>query len=157
MVCNAHPIKMFQRKIKQVWQEIHDAFGTNTIKDCFITDVDFSNESFTYKAVPCLCLFINKDFSSKPSNCQEHFDVFTSQKKYESLSMKDQHFSRILEYCLQVLHNLDDIKFYLDTYQNILNGVAILDKTFLDTELLKPILCATTLIGIHFISPYHLF
>ena len=54
---------MFQRKVKQVWQDIHDAFGTNTIKDCFITDVDFRNKSFICKAVNCLCSFINKDFS----------------------------------------------------------------------------------------------
>ena len=40
LICNVHPM-MFQRKVKQVWQEIHDAFGTNTIRDCFITDKDF--------------------------------------------------------------------------------------------------------------------
>ena len=40
LICNVHPM-MFQRKVKQVWQEIHDAFGTNTIRDCFITGKDF--------------------------------------------------------------------------------------------------------------------
>ena len=61
-VCNVHPMMMFQRKVKKVWQETLDAFETNTIKDCFITDVDFQNESFISKAVHCLCSFINKDF-----------------------------------------------------------------------------------------------
>ena len=32
---------MFQKKIKQVWQEIHDACGTNNIKDSFITNAYF--------------------------------------------------------------------------------------------------------------------
>ena len=41
LICNVHPMTMFWRKVKQVWQEIHDAFGTNTIKDCFIIDIDF--------------------------------------------------------------------------------------------------------------------
>ena len=68
--------------------------------------------------------------------------------------MKDHHFNRIFENCLHVLlHHLDDIKLYLDTYQNILNGVAILDRTFLDMELLKPLFCATALIEIQFTSP----
>ena len=40
LVCHVHPMMMFQRKIKAVWQEIHDAFGTNVIKDCFVTHVD---------------------------------------------------------------------------------------------------------------------
>ena len=35
LVCHVHPMMMFQRKIKAVWQEIHDAFGVNTIKECF--------------------------------------------------------------------------------------------------------------------------
>ena len=41
LICNAHPMMIFQRKVKQVWQEIHDAFGANTIKNCFITYVYF--------------------------------------------------------------------------------------------------------------------
>ena len=40
LICNVHPMKMFKKKIKLVWQERHDALGTNTIKDCFITNVD---------------------------------------------------------------------------------------------------------------------
>ena len=55
LIYNVHPMMMFQRKVKQVWQEIHDAFGTNTIKDCFITDGNFRNESFICKALNCLC------------------------------------------------------------------------------------------------------
>ena len=78
LICHIHPMMMFQRKVKAVWQEIHDAFGTNSIKDCFITDVDFRNESFICKALACLSSFINKDFSSKPWNLQEHFDAFIS-------------------------------------------------------------------------------
>ena len=57
---------MFQRKVKDVWQEIHDAFGTSTIKDCFIIDIDFRNESFIYKTITCLTSFINNEYSSKP-------------------------------------------------------------------------------------------
>ena len=140
--------------VKQVWQEIHDALRTNIIKDCFLTDVDFGNELFMYKAVTRLCSFINKDCSSKPWNRQEHFDVFISPKNNDSLSKKDHRFNRIFECRLCVLQHFDDIKLYLDTYQNILNGAAIVDRTFLDMELLKPIFCVTALIGIHFTSPF---
>ena len=41
LICNVHP--MFQRKVKQVWQEINNVFETNTIKDCFTTGVDFQD------------------------------------------------------------------------------------------------------------------
>ena len=49
---------------------------------------------------------------------------------------------------------LDDIKLYLDKFSSILNDIAILDISFLDMELLKPIFCATALIGLHFTGPY---
>ncbi len=154
LVCHVHPLMMLQRKVMDFWQEIHDAFGTNAIKDCFITDVDFRNESFIYKAVTCLSSFINNDYSSKPWNRQEHFDSFINPKKNESISVKDHRFNRIFDCCIHILYHLDDIKQYLDTYQNILNGIAILDRTFLDMEILKPILCASSLLGIHFTRPF---
>ena len=49
LVCCIHLLMMFQRKIKSLWQEIHDAFGTNVIKDCFITGVGFRNENLFTK------------------------------------------------------------------------------------------------------------
>ena len=154
LVCHVHPLMMFQRKGKAVFQESHDAFGTNTIKDCFVTEVDFRHESFIYKAIGCLCSFVNSDYSAKPWNRQQHFDVFISPKKNEPLSRKDNRFDRVFDCCLHILHHLDDIKLYLDTYNNVLNGIAIIDRGFLDMEVLKPFFCAAALIGIHYTRPY---
>jgi len=149
-----HPMMMFQRCITAVFQEIHDAIGNDSIKECFVTDVDFRNESFIYKAIACLCSFINSDYSSKPWNRQEHFDAFIHPKKNQSLSLKDHRFNRLFDCCIRVLHHIDDIKDYLDTFSDIMNTVAILDRSFLDMELLKPILCAVSLINIHITGPY---
>ena len=68
--------------------------------------------------------------------------------------MKDHRFNRVFDCCIRILYHLDDIKLYLDTYKNILNGIAILDRTFLDMELLKPIFCAAALISIHYTTPF---
>ena len=144
----------FQRILKKLFQEIHDALGTNTIKDCFLTDVDFRHESFIYKAIECLCSFINSEKSAKPWCYQEHFDFFIHPKKNESLSLKNHRFNRVFDCCLHILHHLDDIKLYLDTYSNILHDIAIIDRSFLDMEILKPIFCSAALIGIHYTRPY---
>ena len=95
----------FKRTLKLSGKKIHDAFGANTIKECFLTDVDFRNEYFIYKAITCLCSFIN------------------SPKKNESLSLEDHHFNWVFGCCINILYHLDDIKLYLDKYSNILNGV----------------------------------
>ena len=132
---------MFQRVVKTLFQEIHDALGTNAIKDSFTTEIDFKHESFIY-------------YSSKPWNRQQPFDSFISPKMNESLSLKDHRFDRRFECCLRTLYHLDDIKQYLETHKSILNDIAILDRSFLDMELLKPIFCSVALIGIHFTKPY---
>ena len=154
LVCNVHPTMMFQRKVKDVFQEIHDTIGTNAIKDCFLVDVDFRNESFIFKAIHCLIALISSDYSSKPWNRQSHFDSFIQPKKNESISLKDHRFNRLFDCCLSVLYHFEDIKSYLDTFSNIINGIAILDRSFLDMELLQPIFCAVSLIGVHFARPY---
>ena len=120
----------------------------------FLTNVDFCNESSIYKIITCLCSFINSDYSSKPWNCRQQFDVFISPKENGSLSLKDHCFNRVFHCCINILYYLDDIKLYLDKYSNILNSVAILDRSFLDMEVLKPIFCSTTLIGIQLTRPY---
>ena len=102
LLCDVHPM-MFQRKVKDVWQKIHDAFGTSAIKDCFITDIDFRNESFIYKAITCLTSFINNEYSSKPWNPQQHFNAFISPKKNESISVRDHRFNRIFDCCIHIL------------------------------------------------------
>ena len=71
LICNVHPLMMFQRKVKDFYQAIHDSIGNNKIKDCFLVDIDFRNESFIYKAIQCLTSFINRDFSAKPWNRQK--------------------------------------------------------------------------------------
>ena len=41
LLCNVHPLMMFQNKQKQLCQQIHDALGKRKIKDCFLVDVEF--------------------------------------------------------------------------------------------------------------------
>ena len=106
------------------------SIGNAKIKECFLVDVEFHNESFIVKAITCLSSFINKDFSAKPWNRQSHFESFISPKKNESLSLKDHRFNRLFECCTSVLYHLDDIKSYLDQFQNIINRVSILNRSF---------------------------
>ena len=55
-----------------------------------------------------------------------------------------------------LVHLIDDIALYLDVYQNIVNGISILDRSFVEMTLLKPVFCAVALIGIHITLPFQL-
>jgi len=154
LTCNIHPLMMIQRKMNDVYQLLHDTLGKEKIVDCFLVDVDFARENFVIKAIKCLTSFINKDFSAKPWNRQKHFDGFIKPKINETKSFKDQRFNRIFECCTTLVHHLDDIAEYLETYKNIINGISILDRSFVQMALLKPIFCATALIGIHITNPF---
>ena len=77
-----------------------------------------------------------------------------SPKKNEFISVKDHRFNIIFYCCIHILYHVDDIKLYLETFQNILNAITILDRTVLDVRLLKAIFCATALVDIHFTRPF---
>ena len=68
LLCNVHPLMMFDRKIRELCQQIHDGIGGHKLSKCFLVDVDFRNESFPIKAIKCLSNFVCKDFSAKPWN-----------------------------------------------------------------------------------------
>ena len=59
----------------------------------------------------------------------------------------------IFDFSAAILHHLDDIKNYLEQNQHVLNAISIIDRGFLDMEILKPIFCATALMGMHITSP----
>ena len=109
LVCNVHPLMMMQGKVKSVFKEIHNALGTGVIKECFMVDIDFRNDSLFEKALHCLTSFISNEFSSKPWNRQQEFDFFIKPKKNESLCLMDPKFNRLFDCALTVLYHLDDI------------------------------------------------
>ena len=50
---------------------------------------------------------------------------------------------------------MDDITRYLEEFNNIINGITILDRSFLEMEVLKPIYVAICIVGIHILKPFH--
>ena len=153
LTCNIQPLMMMQRKVKEVFRLLHDTIGADKVKECFLTDIDLANEDFVTKSITCLTNFINKDYSAKPWNRQSHFDQFIKPRKNLLITLKDHRFNRIFECCASLVYHIDDIGNYLDTYRNVVNGISILDRSFVEMSTLKPIFCAVSLIGIHVTKP----
>lgn len=154
LLCNIHPLMMFQNKIKKLCQMIHDSLGKRKVSDCFLVDVDFRMESFIMKAIKCLTNFINCENSAKPWNRYSHFSDFIRPKQNMSLTLKDHRFNRVFDCCLSLLYHLDDLSAYLDKYSSIINGITILDRSFVEMEVLKPIFTAISLLGVHITRPF---
>ena len=72
LVCSVHLLMMMQRKVESVFKEILNVLGTSVIKERFMVDIDFCNDSLFEKALHCLTSFINNEFSSKPWNQQKN-------------------------------------------------------------------------------------
>ena len=53
------------------------------------------------------------------------------------------------------LYHMDDITNYLDRFSTIINGITILDRSFLEMEALKPIYAAIGLAGLHILRSFH--
>ena len=155
LLCNVHPLMMFQAKMKEIYHDIHNSLGNKAIVECFLVDIEFKHESFVIKSLKCLSNFINNNYSSKPWNRSGHLASFIAPKENRPLSLKDHHLNRISECALALLYHLDDIHKYLDKFTNIINGMFILDRTFADMEILQPTYAALGLLGIHILKPYH--
>ena len=61
----------------------------------------------------------------------------------------------IIECALALLYHLDDTGQYQDKFTNIINVMSVLDRTFVDMEILKPIYVALGLLGINILKPYY--
>ena len=81
LLCNVHPLIMFQGKTMELCQRIHESLGNQKINECFLVDIEFKNQSFIIKSLNCLLNFINRDNSSKPWNRCGHFEAFVKPKK----------------------------------------------------------------------------
>ena len=83
------------------------------------------------------------------------FGEFISPKENVTLSLKDSRFNRLPECCLRLLYLVDDIEVYLQTFSDILNNVAIIDRAFVKMEILKPIFASIATLGYHITKPFH--
>ena len=105
---------MFQRKMKAVRQEIHDVFGENAIKYCFITHTDFRNESFIYKVLTCLlCSFINSDYYQNLGIANSILMFSLVPKRMNLCPLKITALT-VFDCCINISYRLEDIKLNLD-------------------------------------------
>ena len=131
--------------------------GKNKIKECFLVDIDFHSESFIVKSIKCLSNFISNEYSAKPWNLFNHFGEYIKPKKNMAISLKDHRFNRLQDCCLFLLYYLEDVSRYLSENTSILNDIGILDRGFIEMELLKPIYASIALTGLHVTKPFHTF
>ena len=96
----------------------------------FFVDIDFCRESFPIKAVKFLSNVICKDCSAKPWNYCSHFGEFIYLKENVSMSLKDSHFDRLPDCCIDLDYLTDDMAEYLKTFADILNNIAIIGRSF---------------------------
>ena len=138
------------------FQELHDMIGKSIIKKFFFVDIEFHSESFFIKSITFLCNFISQEYSEKnPGIDAAIFLKISGQKKKMAIFLKDHCFCHFQECYLSLLYHLDDLAEYLSENTNIINDVVILDRSFLEMELIKPICAAISLLCLHITKPFH--
>ena len=81
LLCNIHPLMMFQSKLKEFFNEVQIYLGTKKLDECFKVNIDFKDEHFILKLIKCLTHFVYKENSAKPWNRYSHFSHFIAPKK----------------------------------------------------------------------------
>ena len=143
----------------------HPPINAISAEDQSLMSIDswFSGKRKNQWLLPCGCWFsfwiilslkpwsayqiLLKENSAKPWNRYGHFTAFIKPKKNMSLCLKDHRFNRLGDCAVTLLYHLDDITSYLDKFSNIVNGITVLDRSFVEMEILKPIFAAIGFIG----------
>ena len=103
----------------------------------------------------CLTNFVNNEYSAKPWNRFSECSQFIAPKVNETIALKDHRFNRLNDCCLTALYHFDDISEFLQKFESVTNNMAILDCSFVGMgNVLKPIFCATAVLGHHIMRPF---
>ena len=54
LLCNVHQLMMFDWKMKEFCQKLHDCPSGEKLEDCFLVDIGFQRESFPIQAIKYL-------------------------------------------------------------------------------------------------------
>ena len=81
-VCNIPNLMMFQSKMKELCQKIDNDFCKKKLKDYFIIDFGFKNESLIVKSLNYSSYFVSHEYSVNLRNRSNHFDSYISSKKF---------------------------------------------------------------------------
>ena len=71
-----------------------------------------------------------------------------------AISLKNHRFNRLQDCSLSLMYRLDDTADYLNANSTIINDIAILDRSFIEMELLKSIYGAIAWVAHHQIILY---
>ena len=142
-----------QCKGKQLFQVIHDKIENNEINKCFTSILIFKVNLFHSKPLNVSHPSLIESFLQNRGIDKNIWCLYPS-KKNESLSLKDRRFNRIFKCCYCLVHHIDDIKSNLEKFCSAFNGLSTIDRSFLNMEVLKFFVCATSLIVIHITGPY---
>ena len=75
-------------------------------------------------------------------------------KKNKSLSLKDHRFNCLAECAMTALYHIDTAA-YLEEYEHIINRITIMDLSFVEMVVLKPIYMVISMLGIHILKLFH--
>ena len=156
LLCNVHQLMMFDWKMKELCQKLHDCPSGEKLEDCFLVDIDFQRESFPIQAIKCLSFFFFcNDFFAKPRNYTWHFGEFIRTKENVTLSPKDSWFYHLPYCCIRLFYLFDDIASYLKKFSDLLNNAALNDPSFVKMKLLKPIFAEIAVLWLHITHSFH--
>ena len=86
LLCNVHPLMMFQGNMKELCVDIHNSLGKWKNAYFFIVHMELKNELCIIKSLKCLFNFNNKDYSSRAWNRSRYFASFIAPKETRTLS-----------------------------------------------------------------------
>ena len=154
LLCHAHPVLMFVRKLVETFASIEATIGTSKIFSNMLVDFTNTHDSVTEQYIHCVVNLFSPEINHKSWNRSSDFSSHIAPAKNLAVGFRTERFNRFVYLCAVVIYHDPHIWSFLAKYEHVTNNLACIVRAFEDVEFLRIHCAVGALIGIHLLEPY---
>ena len=159
LFCGTHTTLGFAAAMNKMLRHLEADMKTEQVLQGFMVDleIDSKNSSLAGQALDICLKLVAPEYSHKPWNCFNEFQLFLQEKGISSplFAYKDSRFGCLSRAAAVLLHIYIHLEDYLDQNPGVNNRLACLTREVLALPYLKPVMAALAFLGVYLVEPFY--
>ena len=154
LLCQVHPVNLFNREIQKMWKEIDTEIGPDKIFAGFAISVCDQQVSVAEQWIDCITRLVTHDYDQKAWNKAKEFDLFIAPLQNPAKRLIAERFNSLVYTCL-VTNWLDAyVSDFLARYTSITNSLACIIRSFESLGYVRVLSAMGVILGVHLVEPF---
>ena len=154
LLCHAHPVLMFNRKVIDTFSSIENTIGSEKIFSKLLVEVTNTHDSVTEQYIHCIVNLFSPEFNHKNWNQSSDFAMHIAPQQNMAVGFPTERFNRFVYLCAVLLHHDNHVWSFLRKYEQVTNNLACIVRSFEDVDFLRIHCAVGALVGLHLVEPY---